>query len=203
MELTKRELLKLNLQHFADEGGSDEGDSGEGETNSAQEADSSNEGEGTGEESGEQPGEKRFTQAELDKIIADRLAREKKKAEDEAERKRLEDEGEYKELLQKAKEDLADKEAEIAARDRKDSINTKLAEKKLSAEDIARYSKYVETLVIGGKEIDDAVEEVYGDFVVAKQSEYGDPSGGFGEGKEAEPKSSTDFGKELFKRVRG
>ena len=66
--------------------------------------------------------EKTFTQAELDQIIADRLAREKAKAQKEldeqkaeAERKRLEEQNEYKTLYEQTQQQLAQAEAEKAA----------------------------------------------------------------------------------------
>jgi len=66
--------------------------------------------------------EKTFTQAELDTIIADRLKREKekaelaaKKAEEEAERKKLEEQGQYKEALEaeKKKREEAEEKARL------------------------------------------------------------------------------------------
>lgn len=201
MKLSKRDTLKLNLQHFAEEA--------EDKPETEPEEKDQEGVEGGEPEAPESDGEKRFTQAELDQIIADRLAREKKKsdeakkkAEEKAEQERLEEQGEYKELLDKARQDLANKEAEIAARDRKDSINTKLAAKGLNGEDVARYSKYVERLVTNDEEIDQAVEEVYSDFVVAKQESYGDPSAGFGDSKKPEQLDDKDLGRSLYERIR-
>lgn len=204
MELKKR--LKLNLQHFAEEPKELDEDTTTGD-NVPEGSEGTDEAETKGSE-GE--GEKRFTQAELDQIIADRLAREKRaqeKAEqdaaDAAEQERLKEQGEYKTLLENAQQALADKEAEIAARDRKDTIDTKLAAKGLSGEDVKRYAKYVEALAKDEDELDSVIEDVYSDYVVAKQETYGDPSAGFGDSKEPTPQGEDEVGRSLFKRIRG
>ena len=205
MEIKKR--LKLNLQHFAEDPSEPKGDDTPTGDNVPEGSEESGESKPEGSE-GE--GEKRFTQAELDQIIADRLAREKRaqekaeqEAADEAERKRLEEQGEYKTLLENAQQALAEKEAEIAARDRKDKIDTKLAAKGLSAEDVKRYAKYVEALAKDEDELDSVIEDVYSDYVVAKQESYGDPSAGFGDSKEPSPQGDDEIGRSLFKRIRG
>lgn len=201
---TKNELLKLNLQHFAEpegnsdspEGGDAKGDDKSNEGGDTPSGNSDNKPEGGGEE-------KRFTQAELEEILKDRLKREKKKAEEKAEQERLEEQGEYKELLEAARADLEAKEAEIAARDRKDLISTKLAAKGLSAEDVQKYSKYVDKLVDDEDEIDGAVDEVYNDFISVQQAQYGDPSAGFGGSKKPEQKGDDETGKSLYQQIRG
>lgn len=197
------EKLKLNLQHFAEPE-----DKGTDDTEQSTEENKVDEPQGDGSpedktDGGSEESEKRFTQAELDEIIKDRLKREKKKAEDEAERKRLEDQGEYKELLEKATQRLAEKEAEIAERDRKALITNKLAAKGLSGEDVQKYSKYVEKLVGEDDEVDGVVDEVYNDFVSAKQASYGDPSAGFGESKKPEQKGDDEAGRSLYQSLRG
>src|SRR5690625_5392831 len=101
-----RELLGLTM-YDADNGG------GAGES-SADAIEETPEGDNvdTVEEPENNTEEKTFTQAELDQIIADRLAREKKKRDDavkaaeaEAERKRLEEQNDYKTLYEQAKEE--------------------------------------------------------------------------------------------------
>lgn len=199
MTFNKRLPLRLNLQHFAEDP-DDKKDDVEDVKDDVQDTDPSDKG---SDDKPEDKEERRFTQAELDEIIRDRLKREKKKAEDEAEQTRLEEQGEYKELLDKAKQDLAAKEAEIAARDRKDTIYTKLSAKGLSAEDVTRYAKYVEALAKDEDELDSVIEDVYSDYVVAKQADYGDPSGGFGDKKEPKQVGDDDSGRSLYKSLRG
>lgn len=85
--------------------------------------------------------EKVFTQAELDRIVADRLAREKTqrekaatKAREEAEAKALEEQKEYQQLAEKRQQKIADLEAEVQ------SLNESLSEIEPKAK------KYQETL---------------------------------------------------------
>lgn len=216
MTLESKLPLKLNLQHFADEGTKDTDPepkpNPEPKDESGNAEDVNSEGEGGDKEGGQSDDEKRFTQAELEDILKDRLAREKKareddkkKAEDEAERKRLEEQGEYKTLLDGAREELANKEAEIAEKNRRDSINAKLEAKGLGPEDVTRYTKYVEKLVGSDDEdeqIDGAVNEVYNDFVATKQSQSGDPSAGFGDSKKPEQQGADEFGRSLYQGLK-
>ena len=101
-----RELLGLTM-YDADNGGG-AGDSSADAIEETPEGDNVD----TVEEPENNTEEKTFTQAELDQIIADRLAREKKKRDDavkaaeaEAERKRLEEQNDYKTLYEQAKEE--------------------------------------------------------------------------------------------------
>ena len=94
-------LLKLDLQFFA-----------EGEQIEP----------GAPGEQLQQPGEKMFTQSELDQIIKDRLEREKAKRlkeiadlEAENERKRLEEQNEFKTLYEKAQAEISNMKATQAA----------------------------------------------------------------------------------------
>src|SRR5699024_12705481 len=100
MKLSKRDTLKLNLQHFAEEA--------EDKPETEPEEKDQEGVEGGEPEAPESDGQKRFTQAELDQIIADRLDREKKKAdeakrkaEEKAEKERRGKQGEYKGLVVK------------------------------------------------------------------------------------------------------
>src|SRR5699024_8773978 len=73
--------------------------------------------------------EKLFTQEQLDKIVKDRLEREKRKQEAELEEARLKEQGNYKELLEKAQQTIAELENEKTAYEQKQSISTKLNSK--------------------------------------------------------------------------
>lgn len=66
--------------------------------------------------------ERTFTQADVDRIITERLAKERSKAEsmaakarEEAERKAAEEQGKYQELYQKAQQQVAELEAKLKA----------------------------------------------------------------------------------------
>lgn len=73
------EKLRLNLQHFAEQGDGSEGSDGQQGGNP--EGNDGQQGEGNDGNDGQQGG-KTFTQEEVDQILKDRLAREKKNKED-------------------------------------------------------------------------------------------------------------------------
>lgn len=189
--------LRLNIQFFAEEG--------DGEPNVDSDA-PTNETETKVDE--EQPGkqseaEKAYSADDVNRIVQERLARERKKAEEKAEAERLEEQGEYKDLLEKERAKVRELEEAKALAERKQSIQSKLAAKGLSGEEVAKYAKYVEKLVDSDEEIDGAVNEVYGDFVAVKQAEYQDPSAGFGDSKQPEAKGKDEIGRSLYQSIRG
>lgn len=105
MELIKRTLLPLNLQYFAEPGDEDLGGENPGGQGDGGTGEGAQGGADTGGEPGKKDDPKTFTQAELDAIISDRLARAKKKQDDAeqaikdaAEKKRLEEQGDFKAL---------------------------------------------------------------------------------------------------------
>ncbi|MCU7556541.1 capsid assembly scaffolding protein Gp46 family protein [Macrococcus capreoli] len=188
------ETLRLNLQFFSDEADGEPTETDDVVDNEENDVD----------ESANEPDKKEgkvYTQEEIDQIIKDRLARDRKKRDEEEEQKRLEEQGEYKELLDKANATIAELQAEKARAEREKSINDKLLAKGLSSEEVTKYSKYVDKLAETDEELETAVESVYSDFVAAKQAAYKDPSAGFGESKGSEQKGDDDFGRELFKRL--
>lgn len=102
-------LLRMNLQHFAETPEQTEGTT---ETNTVGDPEETPEVDNP-TETPEQSEDKTFTQADIDKIVTERLARERKKheeskqtAEAEAERKRLEEAEQYKELADTYKSEL-------------------------------------------------------------------------------------------------
>lgn len=181
-----KDLLRLNLQFFSDE------DQPTDEPTGA--AAPEDEPKGTDE-----PASKVFTQDEVNAIVAERLARFKKKQEDEAEQSRLEEQGEYKQLLEKANATIAELKEKEALAARKQAIAEKLVEKGVKHEDVPRYAKYVDKLVETDEDIEPAVNSVYEDFNAGHS--YADPSAGFGGAKQREQKSPTEYGAELFKRL--
>lgn len=189
------EPLRLNLQFFAEEGDDNpdvtDAPSNEDETK-VDDKQSEN----------KRDAEKSYTAEDVNRIVQERLARERKKAEEKAEAERLEEQGEYRELLEKERAKVRELEEAKALAERKQTIQSKLASKGLSGEEVTKYSKYVEKLVDSDEEIDEAVEEVYEDFVAVKQSVYQDPSAGFGDSKEPEQKTGVDFGRELVRNLR-
>lgn len=208
--MKKHGLLKMDLQHFAEKGkGLDDTEQGQGQ------GEDQGEGEGVqGENNGGDPVEDRkpvrtFTQEELDAIIADRLARERKKQEekekqlrDEAERKRLEENEEYKELAKKLQEQLEEKERAIA--EQKEAVlkakkETALSKAGYSAEQIKLLTKLVEGE--SDEEIEASIDTLKSTVPPATRP-YADP--GVGNGSKGEPKKKDlrDKGKSMYQRLK-
>lgn len=122
------EKLRLNLQHFAEQG-----DNPEGEPDADSKTDENPEGKD------DQQGEKTFTQEEVDQILKDRVAREKKKADEKAkEAEKLakmnkDQKAEYeREQMQK---ELDDYKAKEARNEMKQTAKDMLKEKDIGADD--------------------------------------------------------------------
>lgn len=143
-------------------------------------------------------GEKLLTQAEVQKIIDGIVARERKRAEDQAEKERLEEEGKYRELYEKA---VAEKES-LEQQFKTEQLNRTKA--KMVAE--AGYS---------GAQVEFAVqtlkgeteEELKASMEALKQAfppseAHADPSPGNGPRHKPTPKPDAEYGKELFQRIK-
>lgn len=190
-------LLRLDLQNFAEEieevpeGGSNtEGTPAEGEE--------------TPNQAKETPtDDKVFTQAQVDAIISDRLARERKKSEDaqagakaEAERQRLEEAEQYKELAESYKADLEALRGD-ALKAKKESALIKAG---YTGEQVTRYLRYLDGET--DEDIAASIETLKAD-IPPKKKTYVDPSVNNGEsGKPSHPDAS-DYGRELFDRAFG
>lgn len=207
MELEK--LLRLNLQYFAE---------GEGENDKGTKGDEENKGEGANEEfegsekktdgepdKAEGGGEgKTFTQADVDRIVKERLEREKKKREeaiqkerDEAERKRLEEQGEYKELAEKLQAQL-DAYKEDALKAKKEALLVKAG---YSDKQVGVVYKLLEG------ETDEELEASLAEVVEAvtpesKAKKYADPSAGNGKKSVPDTRGADEVGKSLFQRLK-
>jgi hypothetical protein len=119
--------LKLNLQFFSDPDPDPQG--------------------ATDPEPTPKGADKTFTQEEVDKLIKERLVREKRKAEEkaeearkEAEKKALIENEKYKELYETLQQDLAEQKA-VALTAKRDAL---LAQAGYDADQIKRYAKFVE-----------------------------------------------------------
>ncbi len=89
MSYYKQQLLKYRLQIFAEDGG-DDGDGGDGGEGENDDDDDDGEGNAGGDDT-KKKSEKKFTQAEVDEIIAKRLKRGEKKETKKTETKGTED----------------------------------------------------------------------------------------------------------------
>ena len=150
------------------------------------------------------PEEPKFTQADLDRAIGERLAREKAKsdkaiedAQAEAERKRLEEESEFRTLYEAEKVAREQVEAQVKANE--------LTAKKQALLIEAGYSADKLTDVLGfitGDDEDAITASVERFKAVAPPSPtYVDPGAGNGARKTPEQKEITDYGRELYDRV--
>lgn len=173
--------------------GTDEGDEDTGGTDDGTSADSEK----------ETDDKKTFTQEELDRIIAERLAREQKKREDavkaaeaKAEADRLAEEGKYKELAESLQKQLAEKDAAL------------LATKKATLLKDAGYSEEQAQLFTGllQGETDDELSASLDLLKAANppqaKKEYADPSAGNGRKEEPAKKGADEVGKSMFQRLK-
>ena len=198
------DFLKLNLQFFAEEGangGAADGGSDDDKQTPDEPADDKKPDNDGGDD------EKKFTQAEFEAKLKERLARkdrqleeERKAAEEEAERKRLEEQGEYKTLLEKANERIAEFEAKEAARERREKVVDALKTQGLTDEQANKHAKWVEKSIESDDDIEAVASEYASEF---KTDTYADPSAGYGKPKKAEPQSDENYGQEVLDRVRG
>jgi hypothetical protein len=188
-------LLKLNLQKFADnppqdpptdpptDGGDEPGDK---PTDGAP-------------DKGAEP--KTFTQEQLDAIIADRLARERKKREDaekalrdDEERKRLADNQQYKDLADKLQAQLdAIKGDALGAK--KEAL---LAKAGYTQDQIEKYVKYVDGET--DEQLSEAVEALKAD--IPPKPKFADPSPGNGGKQEPKKTDLHEKGKTMYQRLK-
>ncbi|AMQ66675.1 head scaffolding protein [Bacillus phage Mgbh1] len=192
--------LPLNLQFFSEPSDPSDG----GQVGAANDPDDLSDPEG-GDEGASKGGKPKieFTpeqQAEVNRIIQDRLDRERKRREEDLEQKRLEEENEFKKLYEKTKKKLEEIEAERAEDKRNSIITKKLLAAGYKEDQIDRLSKYVEGE--DESEISASISQLTED--IPPKSEPADPSAGpSGKHKETEPADGTEIGKELFAKIRG
>ena len=187
-----RKFIPINLQYFA-EGDVDPKEEEVNETEEVKETDSQ-----------EEPTDKKedvitLTQAELNKIITDRLARDRKAKEEEDAKKALKEQGEYKELYEQSQQTIAEMKAERAKAERDAEIVRTLKSQGLTDEQVESHFKWVEKSVGEEDSIEDVVKEYVSNFKVDTSV---DPSGGFGATQKPKPKEDENIGQELLARAR-
>lgn len=202
-------LLKLNLQYFAEGGEPDGGgqDDPQGTGSNDTGGETGKEGARSGSEDGGQNSSgndntRTFTQEELDAIIQDRLARERKKAEDEkqrerdeAERKRLEEQEQYKELAQKLQQQLDEQKAE-ALKAKKTSL---IASAGYSEDQIDLLAKLVEGET--EDEIKASIDSIKA--TLPPKPKHVDPSAGNGRKQTPSKRDGEDVGANAWERIKG
>jgi hypothetical protein len=149
------------------------------------------------------PEGKTFTQAEIDRIVKERLERDRKKREAEAEKereaaekKRLEEKEEYKELYEKLqKEREADRLAAIESK--KESL---LAKAGYDESQVERYTKYLSGET--DEELHASLESLKADVPTKKEKQYGDPSPGNGSKQPPKKKDLEEKGRSVVQRLK-
>lgn len=147
---------------------------------------------------------KTFTQEEVDALIRERLAREKRKAEEkaeearkEAEQKALAEQGKYKEMYEQLQKDLEEQKAQ-AILHRKQAL---LVAEGYTKEQAEKYVKFIEGTT---EEELTASITAFKEDVPPKGGTFVDPaSAGNTQKQEPTPSSAYDEAKELIKRLRG
>jgi len=187
-----RKFIPINLQYFA-EGDVDPKEEEVNETKEVEET-----------ETHEEPTDKKedvitLTQAELNKIITDRLARDRKAKEEEDAKKALKEQGEYKELYEQSQQTIAEMKAERAKAERDAEIIKSLKSQGLNDEQVQSHFKWVEKSVGEEDSIEEVVKEYVSNFKVDTSV---DPSGGFGATQKPKPKDDENIGQELLARAR-
>lgn len=153
------------------------------------------------------PGEEliTLTQAEFDRKIGERLAREKAKAEKavedakaEAERERLEKEAEYKTLYEQSQARIAEIEAQAKASELSAKKQALLIEAGYPADKLADVTDY-----IMGEDEESLKASIERFKVVAPPVKaYVDPQSGAGNRKQPDQKDGTEIGKEMYERIK-
>lgn len=193
-----RKFIPINLQYFA---GGDVDPKGEEvkQTDEIKEIDKVPETEPQEEPTDKKEDVITLTQAELNKIITDRLARDRKAKEEEDAKKALKEQGEYKELYEQSQQTIAEMKAERAKAERDAEIVRTLKSQGLTDEQVESHFKWVEKSVGEEDSIEDVVKEYVSNFKVDTSV---DPSGGFGATQKPKPKEDENIGQELLARAR-
>lgn len=149
--------------------------------------------------------EKRFSQADIDRIVKERIDRERKKAEEaiakereEAERKKLEEANEFKSLYEKAQADLEATRKE-AEQTKLESLRTNLlANAGYTGEQLDRVRKYI----VGANEdeIKASLEELKQD--IPPKSGGVDPSVNNPQRQQPQAKDPAEDGRSAYERLK-
>lgn len=193
-----RKFIPINLQYFA-EGDVDPKGEEVKQTDEVKETDKVPETEPQEEPTGKKEDVITLTQAELNKIITDRLARDRKAKEEEDAKKALKEQGEYRELYEQSQQTIAEMKAERAKAERDAEIVRTLKSQGLTDEQVESHFKWVEKSVGEEDSIEDVVKEYVSNFKVDTSV---DPSGGFGATQKPKPKEDENIGQELLARAR-
>lgn len=192
-------FLPINLQFFAEDLPEDKGEDldDKGELTGTDEL----EDKGTGADPEKTGDTKSFTQEELDRIVKDRLERERKKREEaleeerkKSERERLLEQEKYKDLYESLQKDLEAQRA-TALQAKKESLLVKAG---YTEDQAKRYLKFIDG------ETDDELNESLDALKVdiPPKKSYGDPSPGNGGKQTPAKKNLGEKGKAQYERLK-
>lgn len=142
--------------------------------------------------------EKKFTQADLERMIGERLARDRKKQSEESEKQRLLDEAKYKELYEASEAEKVAMQTEIANA-QADQLKTNLI---VAAGYPVDKVEFIKSIVSGS----DEAEIIAALDIVMKNvpptPSYVDPNPGNGHRVPPTPQADSDYGKSLYDRIK-
>ena len=141
---------------------------------------------------------KTFTQEEVNALIGERLKRDRLKREEELERARLEENNEFKTLYEDAQRKLAEAEASAkqAKLDSEKAAMISAAGYPTDKVELVKRNMHGET----PEELKASLDEFMATF--PPEPGYTDPSVGNGPHQKPTPKKDSEYGKELFERIR-
>lgn len=180
MKTNTNDLLRLNLQYFSEEPPAEPPTPAD-------------------------PPTPTYTQADIDRIVGERLAREKQKAEKaveeakaEAERKRLEESNEFKALYEQSQARIAEIEAQAKAAELLAKKQSLLLEAGYPADKLADVLGFI----TGDDEetVKASVERFKS--VAPPTPAYVDPAAGGGGRQQPEQKDGTELGKAMYERIK-
>lgn len=201
-------LLRLNLQHFAEEDDPKDGPKDEPKDDETGDNPEDKQDDPKDENPKDKPKTVNMTQEEFDKVIEDRLARAKKKKDDEiqkerdeAERTRLEENEQYKELADKRQEEV-DQLKKEQEEQKADVLNAKkeslLVKAGYSDDQVKRYTKYLDGE--SNDELATSLEALKSD--IPPTPSYADPSAGNGEKQKPGKTGLREEGKTAYQRLK-
>lgn len=145
-------------------------------------------------------GEKLFTQADIEKIIGERLVRERKQAQEKADKERLLEDEKYKDLYEKSEQEKADLLSQVE----NEKIDRKKTELIVAAGYDPKQFDFIRSILHGNDEAEliAALDVVKENVPPVSDPGYADPSLGNGFRAKPTPKKDSEYGKELYDRIR-
>lgn len=187
------DLLRLDIQFFSEDGGEGSGteDGSEGEPKDEDLDVGADDDSKDDNNKDDDKGSVEFTeeqQREMDRIIQERLARERRIQQEKQEKERQKEQGEYKELYEATQKELRDK-----------VVHIEMSKAGYTDDQVERLSEYIKGTT------DDEIKQSLQTFmedVPPKKVERTEPGGRPAGGTTPPPKDGKDVGRELYKAIK-